>query len=124
MCHWNKVCEPRQVEGGDAERYVDEALSLGYRTIIAAGGDGSVRDITQAMMASVPPFISMGPRAPGSARASPTPAAARAAAKRRTDTAMNSRLPGNGTGPTSVNTRTCLGLLCPGVTQTRQPGIR
>ncbi|MBM7332546.1 MAG: lipid kinase YegS [Alcanivorax sp.] len=39
-------------EGGDAERYVDEALQLGYRTIIAGGGDGSVRDITQAMMAS------------------------------------------------------------------------
>lgn len=39
-------------EGGDAERYVAEALSLGYRKVIAAGGDGSVRDITQAMMAS------------------------------------------------------------------------
>ena len=64
-------------EGGDAERYVDEALSLGYRTIVAAGGDGSVRDITQAMMASVLPFISMGPRAPGSVRFSRTASSAR-----------------------------------------------
>lgn len=39
-------------EGGDAERYTSEALELGYRTLIAGGGDGSVRDITQAMMAS------------------------------------------------------------------------
>ena len=46
-------------EGGDAERYVDEALSLGYRTIIAAGGDGSVRDITQAMMASGKPDLAL-----------------------------------------------------------------
>ena len=46
-------------EGGDAERYVDEALSLGYRTIIAAGGDGSVRDITQAMMASGKPELAL-----------------------------------------------------------------
>ena len=46
-------------EGGDAERYVDEALSLGYRTIVAAGGDGSVRDITQAMMASGKPDLAL-----------------------------------------------------------------
>ncbi|WP_101674624.1 lipid kinase YegS [Alloalcanivorax mobilis] len=39
-------------EDGDAERYVREALSLGYATLIAAGGDGSVRDITQALMES------------------------------------------------------------------------
>ncbi|MBF5055729.1 lipid kinase [Alcanivorax sp. 521-1] len=39
-------------EGGDAERYVREALERGYRTVIAGGGDGSVRDITQALMAS------------------------------------------------------------------------
>ncbi|MFP1679743.1 lipid kinase YegS [Alloalcanivorax sp. C16-2] len=39
-------------EGGDAERYTQEALERGYRTIIAGGGDGSVRDITQALMAS------------------------------------------------------------------------
>jgi len=39
-------------EGGDAERYVEEALSLGYTTVIAGGGDGSVRDIVHAMMTS------------------------------------------------------------------------
>ncbi len=39
-------------EGGDAERYVEEALSNGFTTIIAGGGDGSVRDITQALMES------------------------------------------------------------------------
>lgn len=39
-------------EGGDAERYVGEALERGYRTVIAGGGDGSVRDITQALMSS------------------------------------------------------------------------
>ncbi|PKG01969.1 lipid kinase YegS [Alcanivorax sp. 97CO-6] len=37
-------------EGGDAERYVREALDNGFKTIIAGGGDGSVRDITQALM--------------------------------------------------------------------------
>ena len=39
-------------EAGDAERYVREALDLGYTTLIAGGGDGSVRDIVHAMMAS------------------------------------------------------------------------
>jgi lipid kinase YegS len=39
-------------EGGDAERYVEEALQLGYSTLIAGGGDGSVRDIVHAMMTS------------------------------------------------------------------------
>lgn len=39
-------------EGGDAERHVKEALQLGYTTLIAGGGDGSVRDIVHAMMAS------------------------------------------------------------------------
>lgn len=39
-------------EAGDAERYVKEALELGYTTLIAGGGDGSVRDIVHAMMAS------------------------------------------------------------------------
>lgn len=39
-------------EGGDAERYVREALDSGYKTIIAAGGDGSIRDIANAMIAS------------------------------------------------------------------------
>ena len=39
-------------EAGDAQRYVKEALELGYTTLIAGGGDGSVRDIVHAMMAS------------------------------------------------------------------------
>jgi len=39
-------------EAGDAARYVKEALDLGYTTLIAGGGDGSVRDIVHAMMAS------------------------------------------------------------------------
>lgn len=37
-------------EGGDAARYVGEALAKGYRTVIAGGGDGSVRDITDALI--------------------------------------------------------------------------
>ncbi|MCG8394024.1 MAG: lipid kinase YegS [Pseudomonadales bacterium] len=39
-------------EAGDAERYVREALDSGYRTLVAGGGDGSVRDIVHAMMSS------------------------------------------------------------------------
>ncbi|WP_290537562.1 lipid kinase YegS [Alcanivorax sp.] len=39
-------------EAGDAERCVREALDLGFDTLIAGGGDGSVRDIVHAMMAS------------------------------------------------------------------------
>lgn len=39
-------------EGGDAQRYVEEALNNGFTTLIAGGGDGSVRDITQALMES------------------------------------------------------------------------
>ncbi|KZY37103.1 lipid kinase YegS [Alcanivorax sp. HI0083] len=39
-------------EAGDAKRYVHEALNNGFTTIIAGGGDGSVRDITQALMES------------------------------------------------------------------------
>ena len=46
-------------EGGDAERYVREALERGYRTVIAGGGDGSVRDITQALMASGEPDLTL-----------------------------------------------------------------
>jgi lipid kinase YegS len=38
-------------EAGDAERMVEEALSAGYRTIIAGGGDGTLRDIAQALSA-------------------------------------------------------------------------
>lgn len=37
-------------EAGDAERLVKEGLDAGARSFIAAGGDGSVRDIVNAMM--------------------------------------------------------------------------
>ncbi|MHC8406462.1 MULTISPECIES: lipid kinase YegS [unclassified Pseudomonas] len=38
-------------EGGDAQRLVDEALTAGYTRIIAGGGDGTLRDIAEAMAA-------------------------------------------------------------------------
>ncbi|WP_460155235.1 lipid kinase YegS [Pseudomonas sp. S2_B12] len=36
-------------EGGDAQRLVQEALAAGYKQIIAGGGDGTLRDIAEAM---------------------------------------------------------------------------
>lgn len=36
-------------EAGDAQRLVEEALAAGYRTLIAGGGDGTLRDIAEAM---------------------------------------------------------------------------
>lgn len=36
-------------EGGDAERLVDEGLAAGYRTLIAGGGDGTLRDVVEAL---------------------------------------------------------------------------
>lgn len=36
-------------EGGDARRLVDEALAAGYRTLIAGGGDGTLRDVAEAV---------------------------------------------------------------------------
>ncbi|MBX8575752.1 lipid kinase YegS [Pseudomonas cichorii] len=36
-------------EGGDAQRLVTEALAAGHRHIIAGGGDGTVRDIAEAL---------------------------------------------------------------------------
>ncbi|MGA4634131.1 lipid kinase YegS [Pseudomonas solani] len=36
-------------EGGDAGRIVEEALAAGYRTLIAGGGDGTLRDVAEAM---------------------------------------------------------------------------
>ncbi|MGY4532848.1 lipid kinase YegS [Pseudomonas sp. TE3786] len=36
-------------EGGDAQRLVNEALAAGYPTIIAGGGDGTLRDVAEAM---------------------------------------------------------------------------
>ena len=36
-------------EAGDAQRMVTQALAAGYRQIIAGGGDGTLRDIAEAM---------------------------------------------------------------------------
>ncbi|WP_339476580.1 lipid kinase YegS [Pseudomonas sp. RL_5y_Pfl2_73] len=36
-------------EAGDAQRCVDEALEAGYTQLIAGGGDGSLRDIAEAI---------------------------------------------------------------------------
>ncbi|WP_220814954.1 lipid kinase YegS [Pseudomonas paralcaligenes] len=36
-------------EGGDAARLVDEALAAGYPTLIAGGGDGTLREVVEAM---------------------------------------------------------------------------
>ncbi|WP_148193182.1 lipid kinase YegS [Pseudomonas syringae] len=36
-------------EAGDAQRLVDEALAAGHRHIVAGGGDGTLRDIAEAM---------------------------------------------------------------------------
>ncbi len=36
-------------EGGDAQRLVNEALTDGYTHIIAGGGDGTLRDVAEAM---------------------------------------------------------------------------
>lgn len=36
-------------EGGDAQRLVNEALAAGHSQIIAGGGDGTLRDIAEAM---------------------------------------------------------------------------
>jgi lipid kinase YegS len=37
-------------EGGDAQRLVNEALQAGYPTLIAGGGDGTLRDVAEAMV--------------------------------------------------------------------------
>ncbi|QKE62831.1 lipid kinase YegS [Aquipseudomonas campi] len=39
-------------EAGDAARLVDEALAAGYSTLIAGGGDGTLRDVAEAMALS------------------------------------------------------------------------
>jgi lipid kinase YegS len=38
-------------EAGDAQRLVEEALIAGYKQIIAGGGDGTLRDIAEALAA-------------------------------------------------------------------------
>ncbi|WP_315807626.1 lipid kinase YegS [Pseudomonas sp. C9-3] len=37
-------------EGGDARRLVEEGLAAGYTTLIAGGGDGTVRDVAEALV--------------------------------------------------------------------------
>lgn len=37
-------------ESGDAQRLVKEALQAGYPTLIAGGGDGTLRDVAEAMV--------------------------------------------------------------------------
>ncbi len=39
-------------EAGDAARLVEEALAAGYRTLVAGGGDGTVREMAQALLDS------------------------------------------------------------------------
>jgi len=39
-------------EAGDSTRLVREALAAGYRTVIAGGGDGTVREVAQALLDS------------------------------------------------------------------------
>ncbi|MBM7060948.1 lipid kinase YegS [Pseudomonas sp. UL073] len=39
-------------EAGDARRLVDEALAAGYPTLIAGGGDGTLRDVAEALAQS------------------------------------------------------------------------
>ncbi|MGG7599914.1 lipid kinase YegS [Pseudomonas sp. WC1] len=36
-------------EGGDAQRLVEEALAAGYAHVVAGGGDGTLRDVAEAM---------------------------------------------------------------------------
>ncbi len=36
-------------EAGDAQRLVGEALTAGYSHIVAGGGDGTLRDVAEAM---------------------------------------------------------------------------
>ena len=36
-------------EGGDAQRLVGEALAAGYAHVVAGGGDGTLRDVAEAM---------------------------------------------------------------------------
>lgn len=37
-------------EPGDAQRLVQEALEAGYRTLVAGGGDGTLREVAQALL--------------------------------------------------------------------------
>ncbi|KPA88953.1 lipid kinase YegS [Pseudomonas asplenii] len=46
-------------EGGDAQRLVHEALHMGYRQLIAGGGDGTLRDIAEALAGSEASLVLM-----------------------------------------------------------------
>ncbi|GAB3389076.1 lipid kinase YegS [Azotobacter armeniacus] len=37
-------------EAGDARRFVEEGLAAGYQTLIAGGGDGTLREVAEAMV--------------------------------------------------------------------------
>ncbi|MGV8286238.1 diacylglycerol kinase family protein, partial [Pseudomonas aeruginosa] len=36
-------------EDGDARRIVEEALAAGYATLVAGGGDGTLREVAEAL---------------------------------------------------------------------------
>ncbi|GGJ81460.1 lipid kinase YegS [Pseudomonas matsuisoli] len=38
-------------EGGDAQRITKEAIDAGYPTVVAGGGDGTLRDVAEALVA-------------------------------------------------------------------------
>ncbi|MBD1553232.1 lipid kinase YegS [Pseudomonas typographi] len=42
-------------EAGDAQRLADEAMAAGYPTLIAGGGDGTLRDVAQALAQAAAP---------------------------------------------------------------------
>ncbi|KPA98965.1 lipid kinase YegS [Pseudomonas asplenii] len=46
-------------EAGDAQRLVHEALHMGYRQLIAGGGDGTLRDIAEALAGSEASLVLM-----------------------------------------------------------------
>ncbi|MCF5629338.1 lipid kinase YegS, partial [Pseudomonas syringae] len=46
-------------EGGDAARLVNEALAAGHRHIVAGGGDGTLRDIAEALALANEPEASL-----------------------------------------------------------------
>ena len=47
-------------EGGDAARLVQEALAAGYPTLIAGGGDGTLREVAEALALAGGQAIRMG----------------------------------------------------------------
>jgi lipid kinase YegS len=48
---WDIAVRPTW-EGGDAARLVEEGLAAGYPTLIAGGGDGTLRDVAEALALS------------------------------------------------------------------------